>query len=86
MKEMLAKAFQDNAKPKHKQVGENTRGVVFYACPNTGSWMADWGWQLRYIGASPSASIMHLRRGKHLEVGAVPRLLSVWCPQSFSID
>lgn len=62
---MLAKAFQDTAKPKHKQVGENTRGVVFYACPNTGSWMADWGWQLRFVGASPSASIMHLRRGKH---------------------
>ncbi|KAK9828200.1 hypothetical protein WJX74_002764 [Apatococcus lobatus] len=67
VKEMLAKAFQDTAKPKHKQVGENTRGVVFYACPNTGSWMADWGWQLRFVGASPSASIMHLRRGKHLE-------------------
>ena len=46
-------------------------GLAFYATPHHGSWLADVGWNLRYIGASPAASVVHLKPGPHLEVPAL---------------
>ena len=68
MKEMLAKAFSDKAPAHHRQLADSTTGLVFYACPHLGSNLANIGWNLRYVGASPAASVVHLKPGKHLEV------------------
>ena len=43
-------------------------GLVTYACPHFGSWLADVGWNLRYVGASPASVVSHLKPGRHLEV------------------
>ena len=43
-------------------------GLVTYACPHFGSWLADVGWNLRYVGAAPAAVVSHLKPGRHLEV------------------
>lgn len=68
VKEMLAKAFSDKAPAHHRRVADSTSGLVFYACPHLGSNLANIGWNLRYVGASPAASVVHLKPGKHLEV------------------
>lgn len=68
VKEMLAKAFSDKAPAHHRQLADSTSGLVFYACPHLGSNLANIGWNLRYVGASPAASVVHLKPGKHLEV------------------
>ena len=68
MKEMLAKAFSDKAPAHHRQLADSTSGLVFYACPHLGTNLANIGWNLRYVGASPAASVVHLKPGKHLEV------------------
>lgn len=68
VKEMLAKAFSDKAPAHHRQLADVTSGLVFYACPHLGTNLANIGWNLRYVGASPAASVMHLKPGKHLEV------------------
>lgn len=44
-----------------------TAGVVFYSVPHFGSKFADWGWNLRYVGASPASAVAHLKYGPHLE-------------------
>ena len=51
---------------KSSSIGEQTRGVVFYACPHRGSWLAGIGWNLRFLGAAPAAPVSHLRYGPHL--------------------
>ena len=85
VKEMLAKALASNAPTHHRQLAASTSGLVFYACPHFGSSLANIGWNLRYVGASPAASVFHLKPGKHLEVSlyaqvinAVMRLASVY--------
>lgn len=72
VKEMLAKALAKNAPAHHQQLAASTAGLVFYACPHFGSNLANIGWNLRYVGASPAASVVHLKPGKHLEVNAKP--------------
>ncbi|KAL3161302.1 hypothetical protein ABBQ38_009658 [Trebouxia sp. C0009 RCD-2024] len=67
VKEMLAKAFSETAPAHHRQLADSTSGLVFYACPHLGSNLANIGWNLRYVGASPAASVVHLKPGKHLE-------------------
>jgi hypothetical protein len=52
--------------PEASLIGERTRGVVFYACPHRGSWLAGIGWNLRFLGAAPAAPVSHLRSGPHL--------------------
>ncbi len=69
MKEMLVKAMAEHAPDHHKRLADATVGLVFYACPHNGSWLAGWGWNLRYVGASPALSVVHLKPGPHLQVG-----------------
>lgn len=68
VKEMLAKALQSDAPAHRRQLAEAAQGLIFYACPHLGSWLADWGWTLRWLGASPAAAVLHLKPGPHLQV------------------
>jgi len=62
----LAAAGADPASP-HAALGRAAAGAVFYACPHRGSWLAGVGWNLRFVGAAPAASVVHLKPGRHLE-------------------
>lgn len=68
VKEMLVKSMQPGAPPAHARMQRQTRGLAFYATPHHGSWLADVGWNLRFLGASPAASVVHLKRGPQQEV------------------
>ena len=50
------------------RIAQNTIGLATYATPHAGSWLADWGWNLRYLGAAPDPVVSHLKPGSHLEV------------------
>jgi len=76
VKEMLNKALSETAPAHHRQLAAATSGLVFYACPHLGSNLANIGWNLRYVGASPAASVVHLKPGKHLEV--VSQAVDCW--------
>lgn len=69
-KEILGKAMAEASPPHQRQIAESTAGLIFYACPHKGSWLADIGWTLRFVGASPAASVLHLIRGANLEVSS----------------
>lgn len=71
-KEILGKAMAAHSPAHQKQLAASTAGLVFYACPHKGSWLADIGWTLRFVGASPAASVLHLIRGPHLDVTPLP--------------
>ena len=75
MKEMLVKALADSGKAQNRRIADATAGLIFYACPHLGSWLADYGWNLRYLGASPAAAVMHLKTGAHLQAFIFSRLL-----------
>ena len=51
-KEMLAKALTDAAPGHRHDLATTAAGLVFYATPHVGSWLADIGWTLRFVGAS----------------------------------
>ncbi len=80
VKEMLVKAMAAHAPAHHKRLADATVGLVFYACPHNGSWLAGWGWNLRYVGASPALSVVHLKPGLHLQVGVTFLILSYDSP------
>lgn len=67
VKEMLLQSMQEGAPAHHRQLMEQTAGLVFYATPHHGSWMAEWGWNLRYLGGSPASAVAHLKPGPHTE-------------------
>ncbi len=67
VKEMLARAAAAGAPAHHRALADATAGLVTYSTPHRGSWLADVGWNLRYLGASPAASVVHLKPGRHLE-------------------
>ncbi len=77
IKEMLAKSANEGAPAHHRRLLDATAGLVFYATPHHGSWLADIGWNLRFLGASPASSVVHLKPGSHLEVRP---LLTHPCP------
>lgn len=68
IKEMLAKSAAAGAPVHHRRLRDATAGLVFFATPHHGSWLADVGWNLRFLGASPASSVVHLKPGSHLEV------------------
>ncbi len=68
VKEMLVKSLAPGAPAEHARLARATRGLAFYATPHHGSWLADVGWNLRFLGASPAASVVHLKRGPQQEV------------------
>jgi pimeloyl-ACP methyl ester carboxylesterase len=51
----------------NKELRDACCGVAFYSVPHFGSKFADWGWNLRYLGASPASAVAHLKYGPHLE-------------------
>ena len=67
VKEMLRLACLETAPPHQRQLAAATVGLVFYACPHQGSWLANLGWNLRWLGASPASSVPYLVPGPHLE-------------------
>ena len=75
IKEMLVRAMDLGAPAHHAAMADAATGLVFFATPHRGSWLADVGWNLRYVGASPAASVMHLKPGPHLEVELLSRLV-----------
>lgn len=78
-KELLARGLGVNkrAHAAAERIAASTVGIVFYATPHSGTWMADWGWNLRYVGAAPDAVVYYLKSGPHLEEGN--RLLKERC-------
>ncbi|KDD74882.1 hypothetical protein H632_c1013p2, partial [Helicosporidium sp. ATCC 50920] len=43
---------------------------VCYSVPHSGSRLADWGWQLRFVGGAPARSVQRLRTGGEGREGA----------------
>ena len=66
--EILAIGRREDAPQAYKTLSDATTGVVFYSVPHAGSRLANWGWGLRYMGASPAHALAHLTPGPHLEV------------------
>lgn len=67
VKELLARCCAASAPATLQAITENTIGTVFYSTPHHGTWLADVGWKLRFLGASPAAALAHIRPGRHLE-------------------
>ena len=74
VKEILARGRMSSAShatatgtEAQKQLCSAVAGVVFYSVPHAGSRLADWGWTLRYVGASPAKAVAQLTTGPHLE-------------------
>ena len=44
MKDLLVRAASPAAAPHHQRLAANTLGLVFFATPHRGSWLANWGW------------------------------------------
>ena len=44
IKDLLARAASPAAAPHHRRLAANTVGLVFFACPHRGSWLANLGW------------------------------------------
>jgi hypothetical protein len=47
-------------------ISKAAAGAVFYSVPHAGSRLADVGWKLRYLGASPSRAVANLKTDPHL--------------------
>ena len=67
VKELLARCSADSAAPTLRAMADHTVGAVFYSTPHHGTWLADVGWKLRFLGASPASALAHIRPGRHLE-------------------
>lgn len=52
---------------RERLLADAVKGVVFYATPHFGSYLADIGWGLRHVGAKPHRVIQHLKPGPHHE-------------------
>ena len=69
VKEMLAAGQAPGAPPPLAALAGSAAGVVCYACPHRGSWLARVGWNLRFVGASPTTTVGLLRGGAALDGG-----------------
>lgn len=67
VKEILGRGVEKESSKSMRTISNACVGTVFYSVPHAGSKLADWGWTLRYIGASPSKAVAHLKTGPHLE-------------------
>lgn len=67
VKEIIGRGIQKDSPKSMRKISNACVGTVFYSVPHAGSRLADWGWTLRYIGASPSKAVAHLKTGPHLE-------------------
>lgn len=74
VKEIIGRGTQKDAPPSLRKISNAAAGLVFYSVPHAGSRLADLGWSLRYIGASPSRAVAHLKTDPHLhEMNSVIR-------------
>lgn len=63
--------------PAQRALAAATVGLVFYSVPHAGSRLADWGWSLRLVGASPARAVAQLTQGPHLdELNAAVRAMA----------
>eukprot|EP00890_Picochlorum_soloecismus_P002505 jgi/Picsp_1/3255/NSC_06095-R1_binding protein len=67
VKDIIGRGIQKDSSRSMRKISNACVGTVFYSVPHAGSRLADWGWTLRYIGASPSKAVAHLKTGPHLE-------------------
>ncbi len=68
-----------------RKLADAAAGLVTYACPHFGSWLADVGWNLRYVGAAPAAVVSHLKPGPHLEASMTAKATNANPPFCFGI-
>ncbi len=74
VKEIIGQGSQKDASPALRKISKASVGAVFYSVPHAGSKLADLGWTLRYLGASPSRAVAHLKTDPHLhEMNSVIR-------------
>jgi len=74
VKEIIGQGTERDASPALRKISKASVGAVFYSVPHAGSKLADLGWTLRYLGASPSRAVAHLKTDPHLhEMNSVIR-------------
>jgi hypothetical protein len=74
IKEIIGRGTERDAPESLRRISEAAVGAVFYSVPHAGSRLADFGWTLRYLGASPSRAVAHLKTDPHLhEMNSVIR-------------
>lgn len=74
VKEIIGQGAKKDSLPALRKISNASVGAVFYSVPHAGSRLADLGWTLRYLGASPSRAVAHLKTDPHLhEMNSVIR-------------
>ena len=74
VKEIIGRGTMKEAPQSLQKISKSAAGVIFYSVPHAGSRLADFGWKLRYLGASPSRAVAHLKTDPHLhEMNSVIR-------------
>ena len=66
VKEIIGRGTGTDAPQSMRLISEAAAGAVFYSVPHAGSRLADVGWKLRYLGASPSRAVANLKTDPHL--------------------
>jgi pimeloyl-ACP methyl ester carboxylesterase len=66
VKEIIGRGTERDAPQSMRLISKAAAGAVFYSVPHAGSRLADVGWKLRYLGASPSRAVANLKTDPHL--------------------
>jgi len=66
IKEIISRGTEKDAPLSMRSISNAAVGAVFYSVPHAGSRLADVGWKLRYLGASPSRAVANLKTDPHL--------------------
>ena len=66
VKEIISRGTEKDAPMSMRSISKAAIGAVFYSVPHAGSRLADVGWKLRYLGASPSRAVANLKTDPHL--------------------